>query len=69
MEEEIEVYRFAAWDRGRLVQSPKMATREARRRAKGEADLESVRLVPISEVDSAGLYLGKPTLGTGVVRF
>jgi hypothetical protein len=67
--DEIEVYRFAVWDRGRLLQSPNMATREAIRRAKGEADLESVRLVPASEVDSAGLYQGKSTSGPGVVRF
>jgi hypothetical protein len=56
--ETISVYRFQTWDRNlrQGVWSPLMGTREAIRRRKGEADLDSALQVSREEVDANGLY-------------
>jgi hypothetical protein len=55
---QVAVYRYSALDRdtGRDVAAARMGTREAIRRAKGVADLESKELVDLSEVDCEGFY-------------
>ena len=67
--DEIEVYRFAVWASGKLTENPSMATRATIRRAKGEADLHSLRRVPTSQVNSEGFYEEQSPPGSEVVRF
>lgn len=52
------VYRFEIWDRETLTRSfaDRMGTKEAIRRLRGEADLESAKVVDLADVDSAGFY-------------
>jgi hypothetical protein len=59
------VYRFEVWDRETRTSSTsaQMGTRGAIRRLKGEADLDSAKLVDCAEVDAEGFYR-EPT-GTG----
>ena len=54
----VVVYRFQTWDREQNagVWSPLMGTREAVRREKGEADLDSALQVAHDQVDANGLY-------------
>jgi hypothetical protein len=56
--DQVTVYRFQTWDRNesRSIWRPLMGTREAIRREKGEADLDSALLVSQHEVDANGLY-------------
>jgi hypothetical protein len=58
------VYRFQTWDREKNIGiwSPLMGTREAVRREKGEADLDSALQVSNQEVDANGLYPKDPEL-------
>jgi hypothetical protein len=57
--EQLTVYRYEVWDRkeGKKHFAPLMATREAIRRVKGEADLTSALSVDIASIDSNGFYL------------
>jgi hypothetical protein len=52
------VYRFQTWDREqkRSIWRSVMGTREAVRRERGEADLDSALEVGHHEVDADGLY-------------
>jgi hypothetical protein len=54
----VTVYRFQTWDSAqkRGVWRPLMGTREAIRRQKGEADLDSAVQVSEHEVDANGHY-------------
>jgi hypothetical protein len=56
--DQVIVYRFLTWNREqkRGVWRSVMGTREAIRREKGEADLDSALLVSHHEVDADGLY-------------
>jgi hypothetical protein len=60
----VTVYRFQTWDRAenKGIWSPLMGTREAVRREKGEADLDSALQVGDHEVDANGLYPKDPEL-------
>jgi hypothetical protein len=57
----VTVYRFQTWDReqNKGAWSPLMGTREAVRREKGEADLDSALQVSHDEVDANGLYTAR----------
>ena len=65
----VTVYRFASWHQGRPITADRMATREAIRKLRGEAYLESAREVPASEVDQAGFHTPGAQQTAGVVRF
>ena len=66
--DEIEVYKFAVWTGGKLTENPSMGTRTAIRRAKGEADLDSIRRVPSTAVNAEGFYVEKSTAKSEVIR-
>jgi len=53
------VYRFQTWNRGAglKVWATHMGTAEAIRKAKGEADLSSARIVDRHELDQNGLHV------------
>jgi hypothetical protein len=55
---EVAVYTFESWDpeQRASVVCERMATADAIRKMKGMADLSSVRLVPLSEIDADGFY-------------
>ena len=52
------VYRFEVWDSDTRTKSfePRMGTRQAIRRLRGEADLESALTVSVLDVDADGFY-------------
>jgi hypothetical protein len=54
------VYRFEVWDRANRTKSfaAQMGTKEAIRRLRGEADLESATAVDAAEIDGDGFYRG-----------
>jgi hypothetical protein len=57
---EVAVYTFESWDpeQGASVVCERMATADAIRKKKGMADLNSMRLVPLSEIDADGFCAG-----------
>ena len=56
------VYRFEVWDRETRTSSTaaQMGTRVAIRRLRGEADLDSAKIVDCADVDTEGFYSERP---------